>query len=99
MRANKCVHFDYWIKTLSLELLLLGYIQSIREGNSDMYVEFLAEIVIWFFALDHTLYSRWLSIHIRDMMMLSEKQPGVLTKFKAGKFVIYETTTSFLRWQ
>ena len=94
-QENKCVHFDYWMKTLLLELLLLVFIRSIREGNFDMYVESLAEIVTWFFALDHTHYSRWLSVHIRDMMMLSEKQPGVLTAFKAGKFVIYRTSNKF----
>ena len=80
---------------MSLELLLLVFIRSIREGNFDMYVESLAEIVTWFFALDHTHYSRWLSVHIRDMMMLSEKQPGVLAEFKAGKFVIYKTSNKF----
>ena len=99
IRANKCVHFDYWMKTLSLELLLLVYIRSIREGNFDMYVESLAEIVTWFFALDHTHYSRWLSVYIRDMMMLSEKQPGVLAEFKPEKFVIYKTSNKYLRWQ
>ena len=26
MQANKCVHFDYWMKTLPLELLLLVFI-------------------------------------------------------------------------
>ena len=26
-RAKDCVHFDYWIKSLSLELLLLRYIR------------------------------------------------------------------------
>ena len=95
MQANKCVHFDYWMKTLSLELLLLVFIRSIREGNFDMYVESLAEIVTWFFALDHTHYLRWLSVHIRDMMMLSEEQTGVLEEFKAGKFVIYKTSNKF----
>ena len=83
------------MKTLSLELLLLVYIRLIREDNFDMYVESLAEIATWFFALDHAHYSRWLSVHIRDMMMLSEKQLGVLAKLKAGKFVIYKTSNKF----
>ena len=95
MRANKCVHFNYWMKTLSLELLLLVYIQSIRQGNFDGYVESLAEIATWFFAMDHTHYSRWLSVHISDIMMLSEKQTGVPAKFKAGKLVIYKTGNKF----
>ena len=60
-----------------------------------MYVKSLAEIVTWFFALDHTHNSRWLSVHIRDMMILSEKQPGVLAEFKAGKFVNYKTSNKF----
>ena len=45
MPANKCVQFDYWMKALSLELFLLVYIRSIREGNFDVYVESLAEVV------------------------------------------------------
>ena len=60
-----------------------------------MHVESLEEIVTWLFAPDHTHYPRWLSVHSRDMMMLSEKQPGVLAEFKAGKFVIYKTSNKF----
>ena len=60
-----------------------------------MYVESLAEIVTWFFTLDHTHYSMWLSVPNRDMMMLSEKQLDVLAEFKAGKFVIYKTSNKF----
>lgn len=40
-RAKASVHFDYWLKTLSLELLLLRYIRSLHEGNFQRYVEFL----------------------------------------------------------
>ena len=45
MRANKCVHFDCWMKIFSLEFLLLVYIRSIREGNFDMYVESLQRLL------------------------------------------------------
>ena len=38
IRANKCAQFNYWMKTFSLELLLLVYIRSICEGNFDMYL-------------------------------------------------------------
>ena len=53
-RANACVHFNFWLKTLSLELLLLRYIRSLREGNFKLYVESLTQIMPWMFALDHT---------------------------------------------
>ena len=57
-RAKTSVHFDYWLKTLSLEVLSLVYIRSLREGNFELYVQSLTQIMPWMFALDHTHYSR-----------------------------------------
>jgi len=94
-RSKASVHFDYWLKTLSLELLLLRYIRSIREGNFQLYVESLTQIMPWMFALDHTHYSRWLSVHIRDMMSLAEKHPHVLAEFQSGNFVVHKTSNKF----
>ena len=72
-QAKDCVHFDYWLKSLSLELLLLRYIRSLRVGNFKLYVESLTQIMPWMFALDQAHYSRWLSVHIRDMTTLAAK--------------------------
>lgn len=49
----------------------------------------------WIFALDHTHYSRWLSVHIRDMMTLTQKHPEVLPEFKSGNFVVHKTNNMF----
>ena len=57
-RANASIHFDYWLKTLSLELLLLRYIRSLRESNFQLYVDSLTQIMPWMLALDLTHYSR-----------------------------------------
>ena len=57
-RAKASVHFDYWLKTLSLEVLSLVYIRSLREWNFELYVQSLLQIIPWMFALDHTQYSR-----------------------------------------
>ncbi len=70
--AQQSVQFDYWLKTLSLEIIMLLFIRSIHEGNFQLYMESLTAIVPWMFALDHTHYSRWLSVHIRDMVSLKE---------------------------
>ncbi|CAB3998852.1 Hypothetical predicted protein [Paramuricea clavata] len=94
-RANASVHFDYWLKTLSLELLLLRYIRSLREGNFQLYMDSLTQIMPWMFALDHTHYSRWLSVHIRDMTTLAEKHPDVFAEFKLGNFVVHKTSNKF----
>ena len=46
----------------------------------------------WMFALDHTHYSRWLSVHIRDMTTLAERHPDVLSEFTSGNFVVHKTS-------
>ena len=74
---------------------MLLFVRSVREGNFELYVESLAAIVPWMFALDHTHYSRWLSVHIRDMMSLSEKHPAILAEFRAGKFSVHKTSNKF----
>ena len=47
------------------------------------------------FALDLTNYSRWLPVHIRDLMMLKEKHPSVFAEFVRGKFVVQKTQHFF----
>ena len=94
-RAKTTVHFDYWLKTLSLELLMLRYIRSLREGNFQLYVESLTQIMPWMFSLNHTHYSRWLSVHIRDMITLAKKHPDVLAEFMSGNFVVHKTCNQF----
>lgn len=64
VQAQQCVQFDYWLKTLSLEIVLLLYVRAIREGNFQLYLESLTKITPWMFALDHIHYSRWLPVHI-----------------------------------
>ena len=45
----------------------------------------------WMFALSHIHYSRWLPVHIRDMMALASEHLEVAKEFHAGKFVVNET--------
>ena len=75
--------------------MLLVYVRSLREGNFDLYAQSLAHIVPWMFALDHTHYSRWLSVHIRDMTSLSVNHPNIHAEFRAGKFVVHKTRNKF----
>lgn len=43
------------------------------------------------FALDLVNYSRWLPIHIRDLVNLKERQPSVYAEFEQGKFVVQKS--------
>lgn len=44
-RTSKSMHFDCWLKTLSLEIRLLLYIRSLREGIFQLYVETLSQLL------------------------------------------------------
>lgn len=74
-------------------------IRSLWEGNFQLYVETLTQLLPWMFALDHTHYSRWLSVHVRDMMVLSEKHPAILEEFLTGSLLCIKQATSSWPWQ
>ena len=94
-RAGETVHFAFWYKTLELEMLLFLFVRSLREGSFDLYVQTIIKLMPWMFALDRTNYSRWLSVHIQDMLMLQDKHPTVYSAFLDGQFVVHKTQKKF----
>lgn len=60
-RAKESVHFDFWLKTLDMEISMLLYVRSLREGDFQLYVQSLEQLIPWMFALDHTHCARWLT--------------------------------------
>ena len=64
-----CPHFKFWNIVLELELTVMLFVRAIHEGEFQLYIEAITKIVpCCFFALDHVHYSRWIPIHLRDMM-------------------------------
>ena len=93
--VKKSPQFLYWSRVLDLELCCLQLVRAIREANFAPYVETLTQIVPWMFALDHTNYSRWLPVHIRDMCELPVKHPNVFQQFSSGSFLVHKTKRPF----
>ena len=58
-------------------------------------MESLNQLAPWFFALDHTNYSRWLPVHVRDMTGLGKSHPTVQSVFQRGLFVMHKTQRPF----
>ena len=91
-RNSSNINFMYWNQIMNLEILVLSFVRAHREGNFEMYIETLKELVGLFFVLDHQNYARWVPVHIRDMMMLP---PSVKTEFENGNFVLSKTGKRF----
>ena len=87
--------FCFWIQVLELELNVLQYVQSIREGNFELYIQMLVKLIPWFFSMGHTNYACWVPVHIRDMLLLQERNADVQREFMKGKFVITKTLNLF----
>ena len=47
------------------------------------------------FCSDRTHYSRWLSVHLFDLLTLHEIHPDVLDELKTGKFAFQKTDAMF----
>ena len=80
---------------LQFELTILQFVRSIRLSDFDMYVASQAALVPWFFVLDHVNYSRWLPVHVRNMVMLQAKCPDVYHEFQRGAFTAKKTKRPF----
>jgi len=57
--------FKYCKMVMKLELIVLTFVRSLCECNFDLYVESLQNLAPWPFSLEHTHYSRWLSVYLR----------------------------------
>lgn len=87
--------FKFWSIALRLELLTLSFVRSIRTADFALYKQSIKDLLPWFFALDHTHYSRWLSVHLADMLHLAETNPDIFDYFNKGMFVINKTKRKF----
>ncbi len=70
---TKSPQFLYWESVLKLELTCLQLVRAFREASFPLYIRVIRQILPWMFALDHPNYSRWLSVHYRDMLVYRQK--------------------------
>ena len=89
--------FWYWNSVLELEILLNMVIKSQQSGKFAMYVKYLNEMILWFFALDHVHYVRWLPIHAKDLMSIDSQHPQIFEKFLQRHFIVLRSHNRFSR--
>jgi len=85
-RSQKYPQFHFWQTVLDFEFMILQFMESLRVSDIDLYIASQANLTPSFFALDHTNYARWLPVHVRDMVGLRNRCPGVFREFQRGAF-------------
>ena len=74
---------------------VLVYVRSLHQASFAMYVDALRELAVWFHAMDHTNYGRWILVHLRDMVELRSTHPEIAQEYRAGNFMVQETNRPF----
>ena len=87
--------FHFWYLTMQLELFLLIFLRSIRQANFSLFVDSIAKMLPWFFALNHHNYACWLSVHLLDMRALPQTAPDVARRFDDGFFTVNKSSKRF----
>ena len=66
--------FLYWKCVIDLQIKVLLYVLSIREGNFKLQVEVLYTLLSWYFIIyEHYNYARRLTMHCFDIFIINRK--------------------------
>ena len=87
--------FRFWDYFLILVSQIENLIRSDREGNWDLQLQAIQDLLPLFAAFDSTNYLRWCSLYLEDMKRLPQTAPEVYLEFMKGIFAIKRTMGHF----
>ena len=87
--------FHYWDNFVKMVSSLLDLVRADREGNWNLHISAVKEIMPMFIIFDRTNYTRWCSVYLEDMQKLPEIAPDVYKAFMDGKFSVKRTPGEF----
>ena len=80
---------------MEMEAFYFHFIKSVRIGDFHLFLECLKLMLPWFFTLDHTHHSRWLSVFVQDLLSLKQKPNETYQAFLKGIFTIRKSNKVF----
>ena len=86
---------NYWHIIIDLMLNLLIIVRSIREGNLNLYVSSLKQVVKWYYACDYYHYTRWVTVHLYDLVNLPTTSLYLYKCFSDGYSAFQKSNKKF----
>ena len=86
-----------WRIIFEIEIEILLFVRSIREGNFNLYLQSLYSLLKYYFALDRYNYARWAMVYWFDIASLHTTCPEVYMELIKGNFSFLKTNTHFSR--
>lgn len=85
----------FWMQYMKMVSTLLQFLRAEREGNWNVHLSSLAEMLPWIMVYDHTNYSRWAPVYLFHMQQLPVTVPEVSQQFEAGNFGVKRSGRPF----
>ena len=73
---------------LDIVEILLNLLRASREGDWELHLSAIKEMIPWCFAHDNLNYARYLSAYVSEMSHLEEEQPEAFKYLKSGGFSV-----------
>ena len=83
----------FWNSYLEMVEVPVNFLRATREGNWDLYLECIKDMLPWFFAYDHTNYARYLPLYLAQTMVLPETHPEAHALLLNGDFGVQRATS------
>ena len=90
--------FLYWKCVIDLQIKVLLYVLSIREGNFKLQVEVLYTLLSWYFIIyEHYNYARRLTMHCFDIFIINRKFLNIYQLLSKENFLFQKSPWEFSR--
>ena len=82
----------FWQSYIEMVSLLLRFIRATREGDWNLHLVCVKDMLPWMFAYDRINYARYLPVYLCDMLALEQNHPSVHQAVNSGDFVVQRSS-------
>ena len=86
LRARNGTMSAFWMSYIDLTYLLLHFLRTSREGNWDLHLTSIKELIPWRFAYSKTNYAWYLPWYLIEMINLVHAHPELFSYLKDSEF-------------
>ncbi|CAH1248853.1 Hypp8457 [Branchiostoma lanceolatum] len=88
LRNSKGKLARFWMSYIEMVEIMLNLVGASREGDWELHLSAISQMIPWCFAYDHTNYARYLPAYLFDMSHLNETHPEAFDYLKSGGFSV-----------
>ena len=85
----------FWNSYIDMVSLLLAFLRATREGNWELHLACIRELLPWYFAYDRQNYARYLPVYWLHMINLPKTHPEAHEYLSNGGFCVQRSSNKF----